>query len=118
MSVDDKDKGSIVDVDYRSNLLALISHELNTPLTGIVNAISILETESLQNPEYLDVLKRNTERLRETVDSLLELANADAGVYARNRENPVHSACPADFPDCPGFPYSRSNILWEPRKTL
>ncbi len=76
---DDQGSKGAIDQSYRSNLLALISHELNTPLTGIVNAISVLENEDLQNPEFFKMLKRNTDRLRTTVDSLLELASADAG---------------------------------------
>lgn len=76
---DKENSNDSIDLKYRSNLLALISHELNTPLTGIVNAISVLEGERLENPEFLDMLKRNADRLRTTVDSLLELASADAG---------------------------------------
>lgn len=79
--MDDKENSlATIDSSYRSNLLALVSHELNTPLSGIVNAISVLENEKFKNPEFFEMLKRNTQRLRVTVDSLLELANADAGV--------------------------------------
>ncbi len=74
-----QDPVELINAKYRSNLLALVSHELNTPLTGIINAISVLENEQFESPGFFEMLKRNTERLRVTVDSLLELANADAG---------------------------------------
>ncbi|MCO5142022.1 MAG: ATP-binding protein [Oligoflexia bacterium] len=64
---------------YRSNLLSIISHELNTPLTGMINAISILEERYPKENEFLPMLKRNTHRLKRTVENLLEISRADAG---------------------------------------
>ncbi len=72
--------GEDVESKFRSNLLALVSHELNTPLTGILNAISILETRFPAEDEYLDMLKRNAHRLHRTVENMLRLAESDAGL--------------------------------------
>ena len=59
---------------FRSNLLSIISHELNTPLTGILNAISMPEERFAAEKEYIPMLRRNAERLRKTVENLLEMA--------------------------------------------
>jgi nitrogen-specific signal transduction histidine kinase len=64
---------------FRSNLLSIVSHELNTPLTGILNAISILEERYPKDEEYISMLRRNAERLRKTVENLLEISRVDAG---------------------------------------
>ena len=68
------------DPEYRSNLLALVSHELNTPLTGVLNAITVLEQKYPEDREYLPMLRRNAERLRHSVENMLRLADADAGI--------------------------------------
>lgn len=68
------------DSEFRSNLLALVSHELNTPLTGIINAITVLESRYPKDEEFLPMLRRNAERLKRTVDNMLNLAEADAGI--------------------------------------
>ena len=42
---------SIENERFRSNLLSIVSHELNTPLTAIFNAIAMLEERFARNPE-------------------------------------------------------------------
>ncbi len=64
---------------FRSNLLAIVSHELNTPLTAILNATSMLEERFSNEKEYIPMLRRNAERLRQTVANLLEISRVDAG---------------------------------------
>lgn len=63
----------------RSNLLAVVSHELNTPITGIVNATEMISLGKEGNAEALAMLRRNTERLQRTVRNLMEIARVDAG---------------------------------------
>jgi nitrogen-specific signal transduction histidine kinase len=64
---------------FRSNLLSIISHELNTPLTGILNAITMLEEKYPEEKDFLPMLRRNSERLRKSVENLLEISRVDAG---------------------------------------
>jgi nitrogen-specific signal transduction histidine kinase len=64
---------------FRSNLLSIVSHELNTPLTAILNAIAMLEERFTAEKEYIPMLRRNAERLRKTVENLLEISRVDAG---------------------------------------
>ncbi len=75
--------------EFRSNLLSVVSHELNTPLTSIINAIAMLEEKFPKEQEYLPMLRRNSERLRKTVENLMELSQADAGVL-RVRLSEMH----------------------------
>jgi nitrogen-specific signal transduction histidine kinase len=71
--------GALENERFRSNLLSIVSHELNTPLTGILNSISMLEENYPDEQTYLPMLRRNAERLRRTVENLLEISRVDAG---------------------------------------
>jgi nitrogen-specific signal transduction histidine kinase len=64
---------------FRSNILSIISHELNTPLTGIINSIAMLEEKFPKEKEYVPMLRRNAERLKKSVENLLEISRVDAG---------------------------------------
>lgn len=64
---------------FRSNLLSIISHELNTPLTSIINATTILEERFPTEKEFIPMLRRNAERLRKTVENLVDISRVDAG---------------------------------------
>ncbi|MGZ3693713.1 MAG: histidine kinase dimerization/phospho-acceptor domain-containing protein [Bdellovibrionota bacterium] len=74
-----RDGGGKEQEQFRSNLLSIVSHELNTPLTGIINAISILEERYPKEAEFIPMIRRNAERLRKTVENLLEISRVDAG---------------------------------------
>jgi len=72
---------------FESNLLSLLSHELRTPLMGVLNGALLLESE--RPPEQrtpgellaLEQIQRNGERLRNLIQSLMDLAVLDAGAY-------------------------------------
>lgn len=70
---------SVENERFRSNLLSIVSHELNTPLTAIINATAMLEERFPAEKEYIPMLRRNAERLRKTVENLLEVSRVDAG---------------------------------------
>lgn len=74
-----KKENSLANERFRSNLLSIVSHELNTPLTGILNSLAMLEEKYPKEEEYLPMLRRNAERLRKTVENLLEISRVDAG---------------------------------------
>lgn len=64
---------------FRSNLLAVVSHELNTPLTAIINAATMLEEKYPDEQDYVPMLRRNADRLKKTVENLLDISRVDAG---------------------------------------
>ncbi len=71
---------------FQSNLLSLISHELRTPLMGVQNAIQAVALE-LPDSEWVDMAKRNAQRLSRTLQALIDLASIESGnFHARLRE--------------------------------
>jgi signal transduction histidine kinase len=70
--------------EVKSNLVATVSHELKTPLTGVRLAIHMLLEEAAGplNPKQTELLldgRENSERLLEMVDNLLSLARFEQG---------------------------------------
>ncbi len=67
----------------KSHFLSNISHEFRTPLT-LINGplIKLLESETLndETKPSLQLIQKNTNRLIELVDQILELSKLDAGV--------------------------------------
>ncbi len=61
-----------------------VSHELRSPLTTLVTAVSVLEGRrnelSTEGAEALDLISADVRRLRQTVLDLLEISRHDAGV--------------------------------------
>ncbi|HYV35609.1 MAG TPA: ATP-binding protein [Gemmataceae bacterium] len=69
----------------KSNLVATVSHELKTPLTGIRLAVHLLLEESVgplssKQMELLLDARDNAERLLGMIDNLLDLARLEGGV--------------------------------------
>jgi NtrC-family two-component system sensor histidine kinase KinB len=70
--------------EMKSNLVATVSHELKTPLTGIRLVVHLLLEEMIGplNPKQMELLldaRENCERLLRMVDSLLNLAHFEQG---------------------------------------
>ncbi|AFM23085.1 ATP-binding protein [Desulfomonile tiedjei] len=64
----------------KSDFFSDISHELRTPLTSIKGATDILlRKSSCESPEYLDIIKRNTDHLIKIVADFLEYSRIEAG---------------------------------------
>ena len=68
--------------DYIRNFAMHVSHEFKTPLTSIQGAIELIhEHQDSMTPEefsrFLSNIRRDTERLKNLVSRLLELARAD-----------------------------------------
>lgn len=66
----------------KDEFVASVSHELRTPLTSIVGYVDLLRERDDLHPEQagqLDVVARNTDRLRRLVADLLHTAQVDDG---------------------------------------
>jgi PAS domain S-box-containing protein len=61
----------------KTQFLANISHELRTPLNGILGAVQLADTESLDEDQHelWSIVRESGERLLKTVNSLLDLAD-------------------------------------------
>ncbi len=66
----------------KSDFVATASHELRSPLTSIKGFVELLERSpdsmSARQLEFLDIIKRSTDRLVELVNDLLDVARLEA----------------------------------------
>lgn len=85
----------------KSAFLANMSHEIRTPLTGILGFTEIMEDQAKGDMKRLTrIIRRNGERLLETINSVLDLARLEAGKMTMETElvNVAHAVHPvADF---------------------
>ena len=68
----------------RSELITNVSHDIKTPLTSIINYVDLLqkaETEE-QKQEYLEVLDRQSQRLKKLIEDLMDMSKASSGNIA------------------------------------
>lgn len=69
----------------RTALITNVSHDLKTPLTSIVNYVDLMKREKIENPivsEYLEVLERQSARLKKLTEDLVEASKASTGNIA------------------------------------
>lgn len=74
---------------FKTELITNVSHDIKTPLTSIINYVDLLEKEELHNPtaeEYLQVLERQSGRLKKLIEDLMEASKASTGNLAVNLE--------------------------------
>jgi PAS domain S-box-containing protein len=66
---------------FKQNFLANVSHEMRTPLTGILGIIDLLENTRLSSSqkEYIYALKLSSENLREIINQVLDYSKIEAG---------------------------------------
>lgn len=74
---------------FKTELITNVSHDIKTPLTSIINYVDLLEKEDLQNEkaeEYLEVLDRQSARLKRLIEDLMEASKASTGNLAVHLE--------------------------------
>ncbi|HET9517128.1 MAG TPA: ATP-binding protein [Actinoplanes sp.] len=76
----------------KSDFMSTVSHELRTPLTSIVGYLEMLRDEDAGaiNPaqeRMLDVIARNTVRLRSLIEDLLILSKIEGGTFRTGRHS-------------------------------
>lgn len=74
---------------FRTELITNVSHDIKTPLTSIINYIDLLQKENISPEtakEYLDVLERQSARLKKLIEDLIEASKASTGNMAVNLE--------------------------------
>lgn len=72
---------------FKTELITNVSHDIKTPLTSIINYVDLLKKESIDNEkanEYIDVLSRQSIRLKKLIEDLIEASKASSGVLAVN----------------------------------
>ncbi len=70
----------------KTELITNVSHDIKTPLTSIINYVDLLEKPHTDEEEvqYLDVLSRQSQRLKKLIDDLMEMSKASTGNMATN----------------------------------
>ncbi len=69
----------------KTELITNVSHDLKTPLTSIVNYVNLLSAEDIRPErakEYVDVLVRQSNRMKKLVEDLVEVSKASSGAIA------------------------------------
>ena len=70
---------------FRTELITNVSHDIKTPLTSIVNYVDLLQKEepkTEKQQEYLEVLSRQSGKLKKLIEDLIEASKASSGALA------------------------------------
>ena len=73
----------------KTELITNVSHDIKTPLTSIVNYVDLIKKQQPQDEtlrQYVDVLDRQSERLKKLIGDLIEASKASSGVLAVHPE--------------------------------
>jgi len=74
---------------FKSELITNVSHDIRTPLTSIINYVDLLDRQNIDDAtskEYIEILKRQSARLKKLTDDLIEASKATSGVITANME--------------------------------
>ena len=65
----------------KTELITNVSHDIKTPLTSIINYVDLLQKPHTPEEEktYLEVLNRQSQRLKKLIEDLMEMSKASAG---------------------------------------
>ena len=74
---------------FKTELITNVSHDIKTPLTSIINYVDLIKKEELQDEKvqsYVDVLDRQSARLKKLIEDLMEASKASTGNLTVNLE--------------------------------
>ena len=65
----------------KTELITNVSHDIKTPLTSIINYVDLLQKPHTpeEQEKYLEVLDRQSQRLKKLIDDLMEMSKASTG---------------------------------------
>ena len=65
----------------KTELITNVSHDIKTPLTSIINYVDLLQKPHTPEGEktYLEVLNRQSQRLKKLIEDLMEMSKASTG---------------------------------------
>ena len=67
---------------FKTELITNVSHDIKTPLTSIINYVDLISGEDIDDEKirgYIEVLQRQTQKLRKLTDDLVEASKAASG---------------------------------------
>ena len=71
----------------KTELITNVSHDIKTPLTSIINYVDLLQKDDMDEKtrqEYIEVLSRQSARLKKLIEDLVEASKASTGNIQRN----------------------------------
>lgn len=73
----------------KSQFLAVMSHEMKTPLNGMMGMVDLLSQTNLtaKQVEFLDTAKESTEKLLTLIDDILDYSNLESKTLAINTKS-------------------------------
>lgn len=74
---------------FKTELITNVSHDIKTPLTSIINYVDLIKKEQLESKtmrQYVDVLDRQSSRLKKLIEDLVEASKASTGNVAVDME--------------------------------
>ena len=74
---------------FKTELITNVSHDLKTPLTSIVSYVDLLKNEPIENEkarEYIEVLDRQSQRLKKLTTDLVDASKASSGALTVEAE--------------------------------
>lgn len=65
----------------KTELITNVSHDIKTPLTSIINYVDILRSATTEEEaqQYMEVLSRQSQRLKKLIEDLMEMSKASSG---------------------------------------
>ena len=72
---------------FKTELITNVSHDIKTPITSIINYVDFLKKEDIENEkarEYIEVLDRQSQRLKKLTEDLVEASKAATGNVTLN----------------------------------
>ena len=68
----------------KTELITNVSHDIKTPLTSIINFVDLLRKphSEAEGEEYLEVLDRQSQRLKKLIDDLMDMSKASSGTMS------------------------------------
>ena len=75
---------------FKTELITNVSHDIKTPLTSIINYVDLIKKQDVQDEtlqEYIDVLDRQSARLKKLIEDLMEASKASTGNLTVNMED-------------------------------
>ncbi len=65
----------------KTELITNVSHDIKTPLTSIINFVDLLQKPHTpeEGAQYLDVLSRQSSRMKKLIEDLMDLSKASTG---------------------------------------
>ncbi len=71
----------------KTELITNVSHDLKTPLTSIINYVSLLKMRNIEGEEerkYIDILDEKSKKLKRLIEDLTEASKANSGNIKMN----------------------------------